>query len=161
MMEVSIILAACSNNQILKNEKKGVQKKKRNEEQNQSSNQNEKQTCCRQFMFLWARVRFCSFIAWSFICCTSQICDLFGVWCSDNPRKCMQYATGATYNVDSTGTQPMILVCRVLLGDSKVTAAVLGLHGSLPPMHEKGRNRQNRELKLENFIFQGFVVRFV
>ena len=69
---------------------------------------------------------FCSFIAWSFICCTSQICVLFGMWCSDNPRKCMQYATGATYNVDSTGTQPMILVCRVLLGDSKVTTAVFG-----------------------------------
>lgn len=48
-----------------------------------------------------------------------QGCFGRGIYFSDNPRKCMQYATSTSSNLDSNGTHPMILVCRVLLGESK------------------------------------------
>ncbi|XP_076460488.1 uncharacterized protein LOC143293481 [Babylonia areolata] len=46
-----------------------------------------------------------------------QGCFGRGIYFSDNPRKCMQYAATTTSSPD---THPMILVCRVLLGESKV-----------------------------------------
>ena len=63
--------------------------------------------------------------------------------CSDNPRKCMQYAT--TYNMDSTGTRPMILVCRVLLGESKVTRSLVYFHGIFYCLWAKRERERERE----------------
>ncbi|KAL8563971.1 hypothetical protein ACOMHN_025302 [Nucella lapillus] len=49
-----------------------------------------------------------------------QGCFGRGIYFSDNPRKCMQYATSTSNSLHSRGTSPMMLVCRVLLGESKV-----------------------------------------